>query len=494
MVYTAKRFSAALLAIWFAVFSVVVPVSAHAATYSTASSFTGAVRYVPGVGTALAGNSVLAAGATLLNRANPWIIAITLGYPIAKWAIENNTSTINLMPQNGAIPNYPEGWTDSNTPPPTAAPLNHPTSSPAIAGYASSWCLSAVRLTRLEACEAVTECGYMVGFRASLTASQACHYTGPDYDNDWGAPIGTYACPAGTTLSGTTCIGLSSCPSGYFSQDGSCLLSDNPPVQWPSDGSPTVVPRAGTDGTWEWWPSDRDPDPLTAATTAAQQQAAAAAQQSVQAWLNNALQNKSQTYGADPYGNPTAQSFTPTASGGLTFQQFTQTTPSTTGQTQTTVNTVTINNAGSVTNVSTTTKAGDISTVINNTSSAPQAITFPDDYNRESTQNKILTGEGAASAPDYATSVQSKTDQINKGITDLFDPIPGQFTSDKGNWFSWVWTPPVGSCSPFVGVIHTKQVSWNICPYIDKTRDVIGWLFAIFGAWMIYNEMFRRED
>jgi len=84
MASTVKRISAGVLAVWFSFWSVVFPVTANAAIYNAASNLTGKAWYVPGVGTSAAGNRALAAGATMLGRANPWIAAITIGMPIAQ--------------------------------------------------------------------------------------------------------------------------------------------------------------------------------------------------------------------------------------------------------------------------------------------------------------------------------------------------------------------------------------------------------------------------
>lgn len=126
---------------------------------------------------------------------------------------------------------------------------------------------------------------------------------------------------------------------------------------------------------------------------------------------------------------------------------------------------------------------------------------MPTDYNREATQlavkedlDKLVAGTGARDSPDFAKDVEDKKTAMNKSITDITDAIPNDYAASKDNWFSWVWSPPVGECSPYEGNVHGNSVTWDICPYIAKTRDVIGWLFALYGFWTVHNQMFRKDE
>jgi len=129
MASTVKRISAGVLAVWFSFWSVVFPVTANAAIYNAASNLTGKAWYVPGVGTSAAGNRALAAGATMLGRANPWIAAITIGMPIAQTILElkNGSNPVTpdglpLPPEAGFAPSpatlpIPDGWLGPDSPP-----------------------------------------------------------------------------------------------------------------------------------------------------------------------------------------------------------------------------------------------------------------------------------------------------------------------------------------------------------------------------------------
>lgn len=164
-------------------------------------------------------------------------------------------------------------------------------------------------------------------------------------------------------------------------------------------------------------------------------------------------------------------------------------------KTETTTNTTTTNN---VTNNTTTS-----STVTNSSPSAPSSTTapvteFPDDYNREVTQQKVLDelkGTGAPAAPpDQKVIVDAAKDEAKVAFDQLVtDAKTAQSTTDKSMWFSWVWTPPIGECvANSVTLTNGHAVSWDICPTVVNIRDVIGWLFALFGAYEIYLQLFRR--
>ena len=503
MVSIVKRFAMVVFTAWFAAFSVLLPVTVHAAVYDAASNIAGSKWYVPAAGTGVAGSRVLATAATALGRANPWIAALTIGTPIMKHILETRSGgEVVIAPTEDSLP-APSGWPSSNVPPPTS-PISSggvsvspvvDTVSPITSQFYNIFHPQLRFSTALEACQdfcsvysstsTVTSCG------DGVTSNQI--YCSPSGGNVGGlSRAETLSCPAGYVLSGSQCVRNTcpegstplnggcytspSCPSGYAMNHGdTCILAENAAnkVKWPvgtNDGARAYVPDPTNAG--QWMPHPRESNPLPQGLSDAE--------------IQSGLINAGQTYTKDAYGNPVATTIIPNLSGGYTFTQQLQTTNN--NQTTTTTNTYTTNNQGAVTNVSSVTNNGPITNVSNN-----YAVDIPNDYNKESTQQKIYTGEGAPDAPNYSQTVIQKATDLNKSITDLLDPIKDQYASDKGNWFSWVWTPPVGQCEPITGTVHGKSVNWDLCPYVAKVRDVVGWLFAIFGAWVIYNEMFRRE-
>lgn len=504
MVSTVKRFAMAVLAFWFAIWSVLLPVTVHAAVYDAASNIAGSKWYVPAVGTGVAGSRVLATAATALGRANPWIAALTIGTPIMKHILETRGGAEVVVAPNADALDTPAGWANSNQPPLTAPPLGGqqvdisndttaPISSPSfnVSGYYSLGNFS----TKEAACAALAASSgrnwamrTVVGYDGVVCAS---NYPGYWTVVDIGSGPNMQTCPSGYTLVGqicnrTTCPEGSTplnggcytsptCPAGYAMNNDSCILAENAvsKVKWPvgtNDGARAYIPDPVNTG--QWMPHPRESNSLPQGLSDFD--------------IQSGLINSGQTYTKDAYGNPVATTIIPNLSGGYTFNQQVQTTNN--NQTSTTTNTYTTNAQGAVTNVSSVTNNGPITNVSNN-----YTVDIPNDYNKEATQLKIYTGEGAPDAPNHVQTVTQKVTDMNKSITDLLDPIADQYTSDKGKWFSWVWTPPVGQCEPITGSVHGKTVNWDLCPYVYKVRDVIGWIFAIFGAWIIYNEMFRRE-
>jgi hypothetical protein len=163
---------------------------------------------------------------------------------------------------------------------------------------------------------------------------------------------------------------------------------------------------------------------------------------------------------------------------------------------QTVTTTSVTNNTTNVTNTTTT-------TIVNPTvvPKPAEKVDLPTDYNREVTQKAILqqldgstiTVADPANQEDRTKTETAKTD---KSLADKFSALPGEIATDKANWFSWVWTPPIGTCSSsmFTGTVRGYVVNWDICPWVDKIREVIGWLFALFAAMNIYSNLFRKES
>lgn len=489
MASTVKRYFAGFLAFWFAVFSVVFPVAANAAVYNATPTFTGRAWYVPAAGplTSLGPVASIAVG---LGRLNPWITAGMVGLSIYRFVVETQSlGTIGIVSDGQLFTPIP-GWSNSNSPPATAASSGVTVETTAtVSGWkivgAQTYTGTDLETICRQAISGQTVTPQLRYHSIQTTFPYKCntsYYPSTSLYGSYGTVSLTSVCPDSSwTLSGGVCSRSNAgCPSGYALVSGVCQLTDDPKVMWPSDGQPTYVPRVGDNGVYQWWPADRDPDQGTYP----------------QANINQFLQ--SGDIFTDPYGNPVTQTVTPTTDGGYTIQQQIQHSPAGSGNTYTTTNNITVNKAGTVTNASTITNNGPI-TNVNTAGGAVQPL--PTDYNREATQlavkedlDKLVAGTGARDSPDFAKDVEDKKTAMNKSITDITDAIPNDYAASKDNWFSWVWSPPVGECSPYEGNVHGNSVTWDICPYIAKTRDVIGWLFALYGAWIVYNQMFRKDE
>lgn len=160
-----------------------------------------------------------------------------------------------------------------------------------------------------------------------------------------------------------------------------------------------------------------------------------------------------------------------------------------------TISTTTITN--NTTNVTTT----ESTTTTNHApaQAAPQEVKIPTDYAREPTLQAIakqLTGDGAKEMPDQTAVIDAAKKDVDDKLKAARDAIPGaQEGEDKARFFSWVWTAPVGSCVPTPAVSTSAGVvRWDICPTVNNIRDLMGWLFGMFGAIMIYNQIFRNND
>lgn len=508
------RVRCGLLAAIFAVWSVLAPLNAAAATYSAVQNLRGATWIVPWTGSVLAGNPYGIAVASALGKANPWMTALTVGTVIAKVYLElANSQQVALRTQNGPLV-LPPGWTENPAdlsapiPPATAASSGGTTQAATVGVGPALWTVQKLNGSTgaivgsfgPDSASVVGQqgCSYRAGtlappqtgtytgwnatyYRADCTFSswgagntgggmtQSCSGAGSTVNGTMGSMTCSQAksCPVGFTLSGSTCTSGVTCPAGYSLVGAACNLTDASLVKRPDTGQSTLKVVGNT----------IVPDPSQSASDAA-----------LGAPTQADLQNAGNGITKDTYGNPTMTNISP-SSGGYQLNQQVQTTQN--NQTYTTQNTITVNNAGTVTEAYSHTYAGSIKDV---GTTNPAAVQFPDDYNRELTQNKILTGEGAVDDPGMSADAESRRVAMQAQIESKIGEVPGQFGTDKSQWFSWVWTPPLSSCVPWESVIHGQPVVWNLCPYINALRDAMGWLFAIGGAWVTYNQMFRRDE
>lgn len=172
--------------------------------------------------------------------------------------------------------------------------------------------------------------------------------------------------------------------------------------------------------------------------------------------------------------------------------QQTTVTPTTTGTTV--ADSQTTFPSKTTTVITTTNNTTNQTTTTTNVSNNPTPTEFPDDYNREVTQKQIekdLNTDAAPQPPDLSTVPTQIASAQQDDSTD-FTNIPTQLPGDKSNWFSWVWTPPVGSCVPSTATLSGVAVSLDYCPTVLKIRDVMGFLFALYGAWQIYSLIFKE--
>ncbi|MDP3671719.1 MAG: hypothetical protein Q8R69_18760 [Telluria sp.] len=219
---------------------------------------------------------------------------------------------------------------------------------------------------------------------------------------------------------------------------------------------------------------------------------------------------------APPVSTPTTTKSTETFtdSNGVpqtrTTTESTTTTPTLTGngsQTTITYNTNTTTTTSVTNNTSTSTSNPPTVEVKNDYQPTPvpasqqiPQMELPNDYNKEVTQQKVLDEITGASAPDAPADQEERTAtkvaETDLALDTAFKDIVLKFVPDKENWFSWVWTPPIATCNDadFAGTVHGYSVAFSICPWVAKIREALGFLFALFGAMMIYGQIFKKEE
>jgi hypothetical protein len=128
----------------------------------------------------------------------------------------------------------------------------------------------------------------------------------------------------------------------------------------------------------------------------------------------------------------------------------------------------------------------------------PDKVNLPTDYARENTLEAIqrnTSPEGAPSMPDQKSVVTAATAKSDADYLNLRTGIETAHTgSDKSSFFSFLWTPPVGTCSASVGTVHGWEVKLDPCDTVNNIRDVLGWLLALFTGWSIWNLMFKGAE
>lgn len=288
------------------------------------------------------------------------------------------------------------------------------------------------------------------------------------------------------------------------------------PTSWanletgPAPTCTTSPPSELKGGTTAWSPT-QTADPSTGAATTGWHAP------SNSDYITTATPADTYTFAPTANGTPTV-TVTPNADGGYTVQSFQPEAPTVVNGVSTpnwTIQTTTINNAGAVTNTYVT---------INNTTGPPPVntgggtsppVVGPSDnpntppptdcgsLSCESTQVQVkqntsdmlteLRGTGAPTMPDQTAIVnQAKTDDT-AARNSMVTAITSAQDADKSIFPSWVWTPPSGSCTPIQGSVHGYAISIDVCPWVDKFRELIGWLFALFGAFQIYGYIYRPQ-
>lgn len=441
--------------------------------------------------------------AGMVGRTSPWITGITLGVEVAKFLIQTADGDITITTAGKAIldnyytqaSNFDAEWCADSC-------YNAGTASSPLGTYQGS-SASAVTAQWKAATEAAAGATCTVTITSETFSGGGFSYS---CANGWSGTrlLGRYAicpsAPSGTSLNLWTSLNHWA---SYAAAQADCQQYQSGEAQ---GGSKSWSPRPVQmpDGTiQEGWQSPTDPTVTNP---------------------NNVTPADTYQYPAINGVHPEA-TFTPNPDGGYTVQtyspEFTNPAAPTT-QTGWTVQNVTVNNAGSVTNVTitynnpqgppttkppTTTSGTPPPTTGSGTPQTPPPNIQCGSLNCESTQQGIhtdttgihtdttairteLEAAGAPALPDQAAALTAAK-AADKGLS---DSAAGAITFDTSSWTAWVWTPPAGSCTAPTATLHGGiTVSYNYCPFVDNIKSALGWLFAIFASWHIYNVLFRRD-
>lgn len=471
--------------LWFAVFSVLVPINATAGSLQTLASV--AVSQVTGFAVKNGANAVSAVAATYATPAGRVLMsgsALAVGMTLAGVYLQTPSGQAMFAKAQNAMGLPVAGWSTPQNPPVSVAATGGGGTQAATVG---NWCGG---FATAAACYASSFASWDAAHTNKICNQSAITYPTPTtatltYGTNGGSgctgigPLnisGNYVCPAGATLNGTTCtLASTACPAGYTMVAGLCTLSDWKLVMQPADGTATFIANGGT---LQMFPSTVDPDPVPLGVNPAD------------------LANASHNFFMSQYGDVSSISVGATAAGGLNVSQSVQTAdPANPAKAQTTTSVVVTDADGVITSKTVTTVPGTLADTVGSATAAP-IIDFPKDYAREVTGQATLTELTAAAAPEMADQkaiVDAAKLADIQSSADAVTAIQNGYNADKGMWFSWVWTPPVGSCQASTGTVHGVGLSVDYCGVTTLIRDIAGWLFAVYGAITIYGQLFRRE-
>lgn len=267
-------------------------------------------------------------------------------------------------------------------------------------------------------------------------------------------------------------IVVDACPSGYVISGSNCVLAQPEIVMEPSDGSCTVTSSAGTITN-----NPIDPD--------------------CSAFPSDILQSSNSVSAVD---GAVSISIVTNLDGTSTV---TYVQPMANGNTL--VSTYTLNSGGSLVGVNDSVATGQ--GTASGVPAAPLIVDFPSDYARQ--------GEAAAAAAGLGTKLDTLHQDLI--VPPLVLPASDSFVSTSTDFFSSLGGLLVGaenahdfdedsvltifdfglpspSCSPFVRNIGGHEVVIDLCVYTEYLRDLLGWLFALFGAYSIFQTIFKPRS
>ncbi len=397
--------------------------------------------------------------ALLAGRASPWITGLTLGYQLAKFAVEGLDSSGAVVPLNvlpAGLAQAPSsaaswsGWTYDSVskswlPPDTAVGFS--VYSPTYTGapvYSSieSACSDSVRWSAAGYTFLTYSSSAISG--NGFSCSAMVHYYGLKTIFSYG--LITQGCHVGYSLIG-----------------GSCVLSNASLIQYPSDDAPTVIAKA--DGTG-FALDPRDPDNASAPVS-----------------LPAYFQSQGVVNGRD-----TRVTIEPQTGGGLrviTEQQIINAD----GTVSTYRQTVITASDGAVQSTSGANFPGGLSEQTSqSTALVPStSVEFPTDYNREVTQLAIrdelqAVGESTALAPGSEADAAVLRQHYNGRVDAAFiaDTMTGSALPSLPGFLFPEFSAPV--CHAIGWTFQGREVSFDICPHVPTIKSIAAWILNLLAA------------
>jgi hypothetical protein len=306
-------------------------------------------------------------------------------------------------------------------------------------------------------CNQPVSAGSLEAYGAAI-ASYKCGGSGVDYVTVSPSVI-TFKCIGGSPNNDPFGGAFNTrCASGYSLSNEQCNLSNPSVVKWPPDTRPSVGPNSAKTG-FEFYLRDADRFNLPSDPFASI------------AFPSNSVNLQ----GSDEFGNPQTMDIVPTPGGGSQITIQTQGADPVTGTTDVAKHSITFDTNG---NVVTNTYNYYTNTTITELEQNPPVqtnILFPDDYNRELTQQQIL--DELKKPP----ALPPPPDPVpNLGIQDT--PIPVETinlpqVTDEGERFAAGCPAPAG----FSALGHEFSISMS--PFCQVATQIAP--FFVGAAWLL---------
>ena len=330
----------------------------------------------------------------------------------------------------------PAGWTNSETPPATAA---YTTQYKAL-NYATG--------------------GYVLG--PYSTGQAACEATGATTNPPYYYGHPAYVAPTNCGSNNGWVQVQTACATGYTLSGGTCNLTTPAAVQWPSDGKATVQPVNGV-----LTPNSRDPD--NSGITA----------------------GPIDRIGTDSYGNPVHESITSNTANGIDYRRDSQSVNPTTGEPTVQRDQYSTNSSGQVTSVTSNTYNNS---TVSNVSTTNNAATQTDTsaLAKESTLTNTNTKLDILHT-DLTTKDQTAIPTgIDAGVRTFHASTQLVFTALRSYFPTLSFSDFVGACPtfsqqiPFLNVTLTIDQFCTFEPYIRPViHNVMLFLWPILGLIII---------